>query len=178
MAVVPNPAPDHYNSIVADEAGRVLGFAPKGPGARGGWHFVGVQVTRRRVFAGLVDGQPAETVAGIYRPLVASRPGAVRVWVTPARFIDVGTSSDYLAAGRAVGGVEDGGSLVWPEARVETGARLTRCIVAGPVVVPGTFEAAEATIVPASVARPGDPATVHGDLAVFPFGGRAGPSAP
>ena len=169
MAVVPNPAPERYNSIVADGLGHVTGFAPRGTAAAGGWHFVGVQVVRSRVFDGLVDGEPAETVSGIYRELIKSRPGAVRILPTTAAFIDVGTPADYLAAARFVGGVIDSDNVIWSDAHVDSGAQLTRCIVAGPVRVPGTFAATDATIVPAAIFRAGDRATIHGDLAVFPF---------
>ncbi len=115
MAVVPNPRPEHYNGIAADEEGRVTGFVARqvqssqfevrsAETSRSGWHFVGVQVAQARVFAGLRDGEPAETVAGLYREMIAARPGAIRVWPAPTSFLDVGTPRDYLDAALRLGG--------------------------------------------------------------------------
>ena len=43
--------------------------------------------------------------------------------------------------------------------------------VCSALLTASTFAAADATIVPATIVRIGDQATVHGDLAVFPFAG-------
>jgi NDP-sugar pyrophosphorylase family protein len=102
MAVVPNPAPDHYNGMAVDSEGRVTGFLPRGRAA-GTWHFIGVQVAQARVFAGLRDGVPSETVAGFYRDIIAREPGAIRAWPAPTSFLDVGTPRDYLAAALRLG---------------------------------------------------------------------------
>jgi NDP-sugar pyrophosphorylase family protein len=189
MAVVPNPRPAHYNGIAADDDGRVTGFVPRQvrsskfdvPSSRSGsWHFVGVQVARARVFAGLRDGEPAETVAGLYREMVAARPGAVRVWPAPTTFLDVGTPRDYLdAALRLAGGrrrppavaasARLARTVVWPGARVGDDAVLDDCIVAGGVDVPAGFEARGALLAPASIATSSEAAAIRGGLAVFPI---------
>jgi NDP-sugar pyrophosphorylase family protein len=176
MALVPNPAPEHYNGVAVDADGRVTGFVPRGQ-ADGTWHFIGVQVAAASVFAGLADGEPTETVSGIYRDLLASRPGAIRAWPVKGAVLDVGTPRDYLDA--ALSFVTHGAerhpgarlrhTFVWPDATVGAGADLDRCIVAGPVAVPPGFAAAESVIVPASVLEPGDAADVHDGLAVFPL---------
>jgi NDP-sugar pyrophosphorylase family protein len=203
MAVVPNPRPEHYNGIAADEDGRVTGFVARQlgrstssrrpepvegrsskfevPSSRSGsWHFVGVQVAQARVFAGLRDGEPAETVAGLYREMVAARPGAIRVWPAPTSFLDVGTPRDYLDAARRLGGdrrhapappasARLARTVVWPGARVGDGAVLDDCIVAGGAVVPAGFEARGAILAPASIATPSEAAAIRGGLAVFPI---------
>jgi mannose-1-phosphate guanylyltransferase len=97
LAVVPNPAPDRYNGILADDRNRVQGFVPKGE-ADGTWHFVGIQVVSAAIFKPLLDGEPAETVAGIYRDRVASGQRDIHVHPVEAPFIDVGTPRDYLDA--------------------------------------------------------------------------------
>lgn len=183
MAVVSNPAPDHYNGIAVDAEGRVRGFVQRGRLAAGTWHYIGVQVAHARVFAGLPDGVATETVAGIYPDMATTRPGSVRTWPTDTTFLDVGTPRDYLSGALSLGaaklgrhtGTQAGSSgvthsVVWPEAEIEPGALLDSCIVAGAVRVPSGFRAHSAIIVPAAIARPGDRAEIRGDLAVFPLG--------
>lgn len=174
MAVVPNPAPQHYNGIRATDDGVVRAFVPRGPEAVGTWHFVGVQVADVSVFTSLPDGVPAETVAGLYRAFVATEPGRVCVFPVDAAFVDVGTPRDYFDAARRFPssqalppGVSE--SVVWPEARIAPGARLTRCVVA--CDVPTAIDATDAVIVPAAVARAGDACRRQGPVAVFPFAG-------
>jgi NDP-sugar pyrophosphorylase family protein len=151
MAVVPNPAPHHYNGIALDDSGRVTGFVGKGDAAAGSWHFLGVQIVRRGVFAALPDGVPEETVAGIYRAMTGST-GRLYGWPVDTPFLDVGTPRDYLDAAIALAAaertslVEPGAvvdpsamlerTIVWPGARVGQGARLTECIVASGAAVP------------------------------------------
>ncbi len=165
MAVVPNPAPEHYNGIVLDEDDRIVGFVPRGAAAVGSWHFVGVQIARTEVFAPLADGVPAETVSSLYRELLAARPGWLRGFRATTTFIDVGTPADYLRACRALG--DSSSNVVWPAATVAPDADLDNCIVAGNVQVPGGFRARDAVLVPASVARVDDPAEVRDGVAVF-----------
>lgn len=174
MAVVPNPAPQHYNGIRATDDGVVRAFVPKGPEAAGTWHFVGVQVADAGVFASLPDGVPAETVAGLYRAFVAAEPGRVCVYPVDTPFVDVGTPRDYFDAARrfpmprpAPPSVLD--SVVWPEAQVAPGARLERCVVT--CDVPAGVEATDAVLVASTMARPGDRCRLEGSVAIFPVAG-------
>jgi NDP-sugar pyrophosphorylase family protein len=172
LAVVPNPAPDHYNGIRADEHGVVRGFEPKGRAA-GTWHFVGVQIAAASVFASLPDGVPAETVSGLYRAMVAATPGRVCVFPVDAPFIDVGTPRDYLDAARALGatmtrdGLEQ--CVVWPGFQVAAGSALTRCVVAADVAQP--LSATDAVILPVEAVRESETVRRQGTVAVFPFAG-------
>jgi len=173
MAVVPNPAPDHYNGIAADVDRQVLGFVPRGRSS-GTWHYIGAQVVNARVFADLPDGVISETVGGIYPEMAVSRPGSIRIWPTDATFLDVGTPRDYLAAALrrggagAVAGVTN--SVVWAGVQIEPGASVADCIVAGPVHLPADFRAHLSIIMPATAVRSGDRAEIRGDVAVFPLG--------
>ena len=188
MAVVPNPRPDHYNSIVLDGDDRVTGFAPKGtlPPGKAGWHFIGIQVANREAFSAVPAGVPTETVSGIYRDLIARASGALRGWRVDLPFVDVGTPRDYLDAALALADSKDGASVIepgahvhdtarvkrsviWPGARVGAGAQLDRCVVAGDVTVPADFRAQDAVIVPVSIARAGDAARVVDDMALYPL---------
>ena len=162
MAVVPNPAPLHYNGIVLDPSGRVTAFVPKGADAAGSWHFIGIQIARQSVFAALPDGVAAETVAGIYREHVGG--GRIYGWPVETPFLDVGTPRDYLdaslslAAAEGRSAIEAGAfvdpsaaverTVVWPGARVEAGARLSECIAAGGATVAAGTVAARQIFVP------------------------------
>ena len=187
LAVVPNRSPERYNGLVADAEQRVCGFAPKGQ-AQGTWHFVGIQVVSAGVFEPLEDGVPRETVAGIYRERVADGKRDIHVYPVNARFVDVGTPRDYLDAVRLYdaeqphpGGIVTDGSrafgtepavrrsVIWAGSVIEPGADLDECIVAG-VRVPASVTARRATLVPASVVRPGESVEIVGDMAMFPFG--------
>jgi NDP-sugar pyrophosphorylase family protein len=184
LAVVPNPAPRHYNGIVARDDGAVTGFVPRGQ-AEGSWHFVGVQIAQAHVFADLPDGVPIETVAGIYREIVAAQSGRLRVWHAPTDFIDVGTPRDYLSAAARLGATRASdarphvnGTVIWAGASVHHDAELADCIVAGPVRIPGDFRASSSILMPAALARAGDHVDIRGDVACFPLdsGPQRGPS--
>jgi NDP-sugar pyrophosphorylase family protein len=169
MAVVKNPSPDHYNGIISDGEGRVRAFVPKGHAA-GSWHYVGIQVVNASVFAPLADGVVAETVAGLYRDMVAHGSGRIHVWPVTSPFLDVGTPRDYLNAVRQIDpAAAPNGSVVWPGARVGQGAELTQCIVAGEVQVPAGLRATSRVLMPAALAHRGDRVEIHDNIALFPF---------
>ena len=182
MAVVPNHARDRYNGILANDARHVTAFVLKGH-TLPSWHFIGVQMVRARVFAALPDGQPSETVAGVYRDLLRE-PGRVQVWPVHAPFIDVGTPADYLTAALTLANA--GGeasclegdvtvaasahltrSVVWPGARIGAHASLTECIVAGAAIVPEGLSATRKVIVPSAIARPDDRCEHRNGIALF-----------
>jgi NDP-sugar pyrophosphorylase family protein len=184
MALVPNPAPDQYNGVRLDDEHRVTGFVPAGR-AQGTWHFIGIQIVRKSVFAPLADGVPAETVAGIYRGRLASQPGSLRGWPVSLPFVDVGTPADYLRAALAIAAapadssVIDAGarvdrsarlvrSVIWPGATVGARADLEECVVAG-ADVPAGLRARRSVIVPAAIARPADAASRQDGVAIFPM---------
>ena len=169
MAVVPNPHPDHYNGLVVDN-GIVTGFAPRGQAA-GTWHFIGVQVVKSSAFEHLPDGLRSETVAGFYRDVIRETPGRIRAWHATTTFLDVGTARDYADAALLNMPHGTNGSdrrvVIWPEARVDEGADLEDCVVAGPLHVPAHFHARSAVLVPEAVVKPGDRALVRDGIAVF-----------
>jgi len=101
MVVIRNPAPDRYNGVVADADNIVTGFIPKGH-TTPSWHFVGIQVVNKSVFAPLPDDTPIETVSGVYRAMIGTLP-RVRIFPVDAAFHDVGTPEDYEATCRAFG---------------------------------------------------------------------------
>lgn len=171
LAVVPNPAPLHYNGLRASEDRIVRRFVPRGAAADGTWHFVGLQVVEAAAFRSLPDGVPAESIAGLYRGFVAAEPGRVCIYPVTASFTDVGTPHDYFAAaltfrtGLSIPEAPD--CVVWPGVRIAPDARLRGCIVAADV--PAGLSAVDAVLIPADRLRPGDRATMHGPIGVFSF---------
>lgn len=179
MAVVPNPAPAHYNGILADELGVVQEVVSRGHTVPS-WHFVGIQVASRRTFADLPDGVPAESVSGLYLDMVAQSPGRVRVWPVSTSFLDIGTPRDYLTAALRQAASVSADVVVpetshlnrcalWPGTVIEDNVRLEDCIVAGAVRVPNGVDVRTAILVPSHVVRPGDRMHLHGDLAIYPL---------
>ncbi len=138
MAVIPNQQPEKYGGVILDERGVVVGFRHKGE-AGPGYHFIGVQAAEERAFTSVPEGVPVESVAGLYRELLRTRPGAIRAFVSDAEFFDIGTPRDYLETSLAIAAREalamPGNSVVWDNVRIETGARVDRCIVTDGVVV-------------------------------------------
>jgi NDP-sugar pyrophosphorylase family protein len=126
LALVPNLKPLQYSGIRLDEDGRMIGVAPRGPAAAGSFHFFGVQIASRSVFAGLPLGQPVNSIGGCYDALLAREPGAIRGFVADARYWDIGTVADYWQS-----------SWVWSEdppttpsnARIHESARVNRSIL-------------------------------------------------
>jgi mannose-1-phosphate guanylyltransferase len=176
MAVVPNPAPDHYNGITIGPNHEITGFVPRGHRARGSWHFVGVQIAAAQVFEPLADGVPAETVAQHYREIVAAQPGRIRACPVETTFWDVGTPADYLRAALSMppaalrpGGSAHEGSAIWPGAVVDAGAALDGCVVAGEVRLGADFRARRAVIIPATLARADDAVEIRDGVALFPL---------
>ena len=169
MAVIPNTAPDRYNGVVLD-GDRVTGFVPRGHAA-GSWHFVGVQVVRSCVFGHLPDDVPSETVAGLYRDIVANSPGRLLGWWANSTFLDVGTPLDYLRAAQAdtANPAAAMKTVVWPSATVSGDARLEECVVIGGVHIPAGFSATRAVLAHPSIVKSTDQVEVRDGVAIFPM---------
>jgi NDP-sugar pyrophosphorylase family protein len=151
MALVENPRPWKYGGVQVGASGVVERFTRPGHEPPG-LHFLGVQVVRRAAFAGVPDGQPAESVAAIYPALMAARPVSVRGWIVSARFDDIGTPADYLdtclrlSEGVQAALIEPGSrvsasarlsdTICWTGAVVEDGALLESCVVCSGACVP------------------------------------------
>src|SRR4029079_15475324 len=149
LALVPNVDPLRYGGVLLSEDGGVLGFVPRGPAAAGSLHFIGVQLFHGSVFSGLPPARAANSIGGCYDALLAREPGAIRGFVTNARFWDIGTVADYwqtswswtteISHVASVSHIANSSiitrSIVWNE--VEIGARsvLEECIVTDGVQV-------------------------------------------
>jgi len=157
MAVV--NADPRYNAITADASGIVRAFPNRNPGTTGTagtagtFHFIGIQVVNAAVFAGVNPDVKSETVHGIYPPLIAARPEAIRVFHAGAEFFDIGSPRDYLDTAIALATREgrplDRGvecrvaadarlvdTILWDRVTIGAGAALSNCVVADGVTVP------------------------------------------
>ena len=170
MALVPHPAPGRYGGVHVNDAGFIDRFTARTDAVDGPlWHYIGVQVVEAEVFAGLPDNEPAESVGGIYRPLVAK--GLVAAHRSESMFRDIGRPEDYLETAFAVahdegnlgGVIEEPGAtfdasaaldrvILWSGSRVEAGVSLSNCIVAGARVPAGT-RATNACLLPSGEIR-------------------------
>jgi NDP-sugar pyrophosphorylase family protein len=150
LAVVPNREHLKYGGVLLDAESRVTGFVPRGPAAAGSYHFIGVQAAHAAAFDLSPQGEPGNSIGGIYDRLVAARAGSVRGFVTDAAFWDVGTVADYWStcAAFAAGGDRQGsgvrihptarvnGCVLWDDVEIGADAVLDECIVADGAVVP------------------------------------------
>ena len=152
IAVVPNLRPQKYSGLILDSTGRFHSVAPRGSTVRS-YHVIGIQICHPAAFARLPLNEPAESISGVYRNLVAENPGAVRAFLCESDFVDVGTCEDYLEASSAIGRREGrplphigqgcdidptarvADSILWDRVRVGPGAVLHRCIVADDVAI-------------------------------------------
>ena len=154
LALVPNREFMRYGGVQLDGDGRITGFVRRGPGAKGSYHYIGVQVVAGRVFDEVAPGTAASSIGGVYDAWIAARPGAIRGVVSEAAFHDVGTPADYwrtsLAFATAEGqpvcppgrGSRIGASarvtqsILWDDVEVGPNVQLDGCIVTDRVVVP------------------------------------------
>lgn len=155
LALVPNTEPEKYGGIILNSKQCMTGSAKAGAGAAGSYHFIGVQVAHRDVFAPLSPTQPSASVGEVYNRLITEHPGSIRGVVVDARFWDIGTVADYWRTSFALaepGDVIRGDrtaiesrasvrdSILWDDVTVENGAILEGCIVTDGVhVAPGTY---------------------------------------
>ena len=183
MALIPNPAPEQYGGVTV--SGRyVTGFTRPGT-APESYHFIGVQVVEAHTFAALEDGVPDESVGRLYPALMRQDARAVAAFVTDASFRDIGTPADCLRTSLALADVEGdrlvsptatiaAGAVVertalWDHVQVERGARLTDCIVADGVRIPGGVSLARCAVVPAGARLPAPDERVSNGLLIRPF---------
>ena len=165
MALIPNPEPAKYGGVVV-EGNRVAGFTRRGETERN-YHFIGLQVAERRVFDGLPDGEPAESVGQVYRALLAADPGAVAAYITTASFQDIGTPADYLKTSLALAAAEGSrligtnrvrvesetvltDTAVWDDVVIGRGARLDHTIVCDGARIPPGARYSDCVILPAA----------------------------
>lgn len=186
MALVPNPDPQHYGGVRVAPDDAVTGFTRRGPD-NAGWHFVGVQVVDAEVFAGLNPNEPADSVGGCYRALLAAEPGAVQAYRCEAAFHDIGTAADYLdtclVVAQREGRPEALASVscelaedvriercvLWDRVTVGSGTTLHECVVADDVAVPPGLTLSRRALVRREGLEPGPRDVTIDDMLVSPI---------
>jgi len=126
---VPHREPHKYGGILTSADGAVTGFAPRGAGAQGSSHFIGVQIVRAEVFRSLTDGQPVNSFGDTYKRLLTARPGSIRAQICDAAFQDIGTTSDYWTTSFACLGDRPPEAAYGQRVRIGAGARVTHSIL-------------------------------------------------
>jgi len=188
MTLVPNPAPERFGGVLLDADGWVTGFCRRGD-PRPSYHFMFAQAVSRTVFEQLPDGEPVESVAGIYPGLIAANPRAIRGFVCDAPFIEIGTPADYLRANAIVAAQEqvDGDlpgqrvsldasarvtrSILWNDVVVGAGAQVDECILADGVHVPAGAAWSRLAVVRAAGQAAQGLERREGDLLIAPIPG-------
>lgn len=153
LALVPNREFDKYGGVALDRGKRVVGFPRRGPGAKGSFHFVGVQAVSAKALSGLRVGEPAQSIGGVYDELLEGQPGAVQGFVCDADFDDIGTPADYWRTSQAFARKADAHerhghrtrvdpsarvrrSILWDDVEIAANATIDECIVTDAVHVP------------------------------------------
>jgi NDP-sugar pyrophosphorylase family protein len=184
MALIPNPAPEKYGGVTVTADGFVSGFTRRNAAIRS-HHFIGVQVVEAKIFAGLEDGVPYESVGALYPELIRQSPRNVAAHVSQASFSDIGTPGDLLATSLALSVIE-GDHLVsataqvapsavvertslWDDVRVDHGARLTECVVADGCHIPGDLDLRRCAVVRADSHSPRDDERIEHGLLIRPL---------
>jgi mannose-1-phosphate guanylyltransferase len=129
LALVPNREPHRYGGVSMAADGRVTGFVPRGAGADGSFHFIGVQMAHADAFRALTDGQAVRSVGDVYDRLLTSRPGSIRGHLSDATFHDVGTLSDYWTTSFTFLGDEPAAGAYGKRVRLDSAARVTHSIL-------------------------------------------------
>lgn len=169
LAVAPNRQPDRYGGVRIDPAGRMLAGAVRRGSGEPSHHFLGVQIADANVFRPLTAGAPAQSIGGIYDELIGSRPGAVRGFVSEARFWDIGTAADYWTTSMTFMRAEGAGdSMLGRNARISASARVRRTIVWDEVEVGADATLDECIVTDGISVPPGS--TYHRVMLVRPKG--------
>ena len=129
LALLPNPDPKLYGSIVTDASGRVLSLAGQPRRARGTASlFTGVHVLDPSLLDSLPGG-PSNSIPDLYVPMVAAGERVQGVRLRGAWY-DFGRPSLYRDAQlRLLPGRGRDRALLHPEAKVSGSARLRRAVV-------------------------------------------------
>jgi NDP-sugar pyrophosphorylase family protein len=195
LALVPNTAPDRYGGVLLGSGNEVVGFTRKGD-TRPSWHFIGVQVANRRAFEALPDGEPVDSIGGVYDDLMAAAPGSVRGFRCDASFHDIGTVREYaetsftLRAAEAASATTRGvaetflagartriaasarlhRTILWDDVTVGDGCALEDCVVTDGLAIPAGTRLSRCAVVPAAACPDADGrgAVRLGELAIVP----------
>jgi len=110
LCLTPNQRPEMFGGVLLDAERRVVGFVKRGAAAVGSYHFFSTQVVRAEVFRDLEPGKAAATIGGLYDRLLSTRPGAIRGYVSDARYWNMETVDEYERTSASIAGLDRGGA--------------------------------------------------------------------
>jgi NDP-sugar pyrophosphorylase family protein len=149
LALVRNQEPLRYGGILL-EGSHVTGFARRGPGAVGSFHFVGVQAVNAAAFRWLRPGEPVNSIGQAYDQLIGAYPGCIRGFVSRAGFWDIGTVADYVSTSRALAATPSNrqpsrvhidptarvsDTILWDDIEIGANCAIEGCIVTDRVTI-------------------------------------------
>lgn len=186
MALVPNPDPAKYGGVLVSDEGWVRGFCKAGHAERS-YHFIGPQVAAHDAFRRVPYGEFAESVWGIYPPLIAERPHAIRAFLADASFLDIGTVEDYVTTTEIVAAAEGvdpwtpgrrvrvaatahvARTIMWNDVSIGDGACVDDAVLTDGVAIPAGATYARCAIVRAEGRTPQGRERIEGDLLIAPL---------
>jgi mannose-1-phosphate guanylyltransferase len=152
------------------------------------YHFVGVQIVERDVFASLTEGEPAESVSGLYRRLIAEGRRVVQGFTCEAPFHDIGTPADYLQTSLQFSHAEGHGeniphgtgtsiasdarvkrTAVWDGVSIGGGSELVDCIVTDRVEIPRGTCLERGVLIAQNDCAPVEGGRIIGNARMFPL---------
>lgn len=198
LVLKPNAKRERFSEVLVTADGRIEKFggfpAPTADaGQAAPLMFTGIHLMEPGIFTYIPRGVFSDSVRDVYPQAMADgNVIAAHVALADSAWYELSTIARYLEISLAflarqgqaaiwdegceiAAGAELTRSVLWRRVRVESGARLTECIVGDDVVIPAGAEFQRSVIVPAAAAplseRPEKalPGTVVGDLLVVPF---------
>jgi NDP-sugar pyrophosphorylase family protein len=198
LVLLPNDRRERFSEVKVTGDGRVSEFAGfPSPGGEGvPLMFTGIHILEPGIFDYIPRGVVSDSVRDVYpKAMAAGRIVAAHVAPDPNHqaWRELSTIERYLTVSLEFLGREEGGlvmdegcviernatverSVLWKRARVESGARLTECVVGDDVLIPAGAEFERAAIFRADLAplsgRPEKalPGEIVGENLVVKFG--------
>src|SRR5215475_74074 len=196
LVLLPNDKRERFSGVKVTEDGRIAEFAgfPEPGGPQSPLMFTGIHILEPGIFDYIPRGIFSDSVRDVYpRAMADGKIIAAHVAGGDGLWRELSTIERYLAIsleflrreGRDTimdegSEIESGAtverSVLWKRARVESGARLTECVVGDDVIIPSSAEFRRAAIVRADASSLNDrpekalPAEIIGDNLVVKFG--------
>ena len=182
LVVVPRPPGSPFNPVRLDSNSRVLGFGPRGPGAR--YVFTGIQIMKQAVINRLSEGS-LDLVRDVYPMLIKGKDAVEahvshRLWCecsTPARYLQgslqvLENSSEpwatgqfskpsqglILGSGCSIGeGSDLRDTILWDRVRIGKNCMVRNAIICSGVRLPDSLQLTNAIVTPIFDPGPSSP---------------------
>jgi NDP-sugar pyrophosphorylase family protein len=198
LVLRPNPKRERFSEVLVTADGRVEKFAgfpqtaDRRPQTSDPLMFTGIHILDPQIFEFIPRGVFSDSVRDVYPPAMAAGKVIAAHVAEQGSWYELSTlerywaiSQEFLRREQCDVVMDEGcvidptaqitGSILWQRVRVESGARLTDCVIGDDVVIPTEAEFQRAVIVRAALAAHQPPpekaqrGTVVGDNLVVPF---------